>query len=206
MVLTAFPTLVTAVLGSSEGLADLFGTVTASRVPLVLLAPVQALAVPVAVRLLHSGRAQRLAGLQGRVAVGAIAVAGVLAAAGWWAGPWAMRIFLGPAYADVSAALVAIVLAASAIMAAALLQAAVFVALQRYVFLVGTWLAAVGSAVVALLVPGASTDRGTAAFLAASVVAFIASGVGLQVAVRRHVAAAAQAAPQAQPPVEPTDP
>lgn len=186
-VLTAFPTLVTAVLGTSDGLADLFGTVTASRVPLVLLAPLQALAVPLAVRSLHEGRADRLGVLQLRVAGGAFVAAAVLSGLGLAAGPWAMRVFLGPAYADVPAALVATVLASSAIMAGALLQAAVFVALQRYGLLVGTWLAADAAAVLALLaVPGTAEARGMAAFAAASGVAFVASGVGLRVALGRH--------------------
>lgn len=189
LVLTAFPTLVTAVIGSAAGLADLFGVVTASRVPLVLVSPIQALAVPLAVRALHAGRVAQLGSLQLRVGAGAVASAAVLGAAGWLLGPWAMRVFLGEKYADVSPALVAWVLATSALLAAALLQAAVFVALERYRLVVLTWLVAVVAAVGALLWPGAPEARGMAAFVAASVVAFAASGALLQRAVRTRVAA-----------------
>lgn len=189
LVLTAFPTLVTAVIGSAAGLADLFGVVTASRVPLVLVSPLQALAVPLAVRALHGGRVAQLGSLQLRVAAGAVAAAAALGAAGWLLGPWAMRVFLGDKYAGVSPALVAWVLATSALLAAALLQAAVFVALERYRLVVLTWLLAVAGAVVALLLPGPPEARGMAAFVAASVVAFCASGALLQRAVRARVAA-----------------
>ncbi len=189
LVLTAFPTLVTAVIGSAAGLADLFGVVTVSRIPLVLVSPLQALAVPLAVQALHTGRVAQLASLQVRLAAGAAGAAALLAGAGWLLGPWAMRLFLGDQYAGVSPALVAWVLATSALLAAALLQAAVFIALERYRLVVATWATAVAAAVAALLLPGPPETRGTAAFIAASVVAFGVSGLLLQRAVRDRIAA-----------------
>lgn len=189
LVLTAFPTLVTAVVGASDGLADLFGVVTVSRIPLVLVSPLQALTVPLAVQALHTGRVAQLGSLQVRLAAGASAAAVGLAGAGWLLGPWAMGLFLGEKYAAVSPALVAWVLATSALLAAALLQAAVFIALERYRLVVLTWALAVAAAVAALLLPGAPEARGMAAFVAASVVAFGASGVLLQRAVRARITA-----------------
>lgn len=187
LVLTAFPTLVTAVLGSSRGLAVLFGVVTVSRVPLVMASPVQAMAVPLAVRALKGGRAHQLSALQVRLGLGATVAAALAGVGGYFLGPWGMRVFMGPRY-EAPPLMVALLLAASCYMAVALLQAAVFVALERYWLVVATWAVAVGLAIASLLAyPGADEERGMWGFVAASLGAYAFSTVLLRASVRRHV-------------------
>lgn len=186
VVLTAFPSLVTVVLGTSRGLATLFGVVTLTRVPIVLLTPLQALTVPVATRLVEQGRSRELSRLQLQLAVGATALAAVVGAAGYVLGPWGMRVFMGPQY-DASRALVAILLLSSVYIAAALLQAAVCVALERYGLVLATWAIAVVTAVAVLeLTSGSNESRAMWSFVGASFAAYVASALLLRRAIRHH--------------------
>jgi len=194
IVLTAFPSLVTIILGTSHGLATLFGVVALTRVPIVLLTPVQALTVPIATRMIEEGRARELAGLQVRLGLAATAFAAVIGVGGYLAGPWGMRLFMGPQY-QASGTLVAILLMSSVFIAGGLLQAAVCVALERYGLVLGTWAISVAAAVVALLVAGGSNEaRATWSFVAASGAAYGASSVLLRRAIRRHGTQAGAAA------------
>ena len=179
-ILTGYPTVTTAVIGSSAGLAVFFVIVTVSRVPLVLLSPVQALVIPVTTRALHNGRADLLAAMQRKLALG-LAIGSTVAFAGGWAlGPWAIRLLFGSQY-DAPAWLVAVMLAATVILAGAILQASVFVSLQRYSLMVVTWGSALGSAVLAImLTPGSATIRGTAGFVVAGIVGYVASVIALR--------------------------
>lgn len=184
LVLTAFPTLVTAVIGSPAGLAVLFGVVTLSRVPLVLVSPLQAMMVPLAVDLLHAGRGRDLLTLQAKGAAALAVAAAILGGGGWALGPWAIRLFLGPQY-EAGPAMVAIAVSMSAVMGLALLQAAVFIALERYALVGITWGSAVVGAVAALAwFPGEPATRGLAAFVVASLTGYLASGILLQRALR----------------------
>ena len=67
LMITGYPTTVTAVIGSSEGLAIFFAVVTVSRVPLTLLSPVQALVVPTTTKALYEGRGDQLLAMQGKI-------------------------------------------------------------------------------------------------------------------------------------------
>ncbi len=186
VVLTAFPSLVTTVLGTSAGLATLFGVVTLTRVPIVLMSPLQALTVPTATRLVEEGRSHELSRLQGKLALGATALAAVAGVGGLLLGPWGMRVFMGPQY-DASGTLVALLLLSSVYIAAGLLQAAVCVALQRYGLVLGTWAVSVIVAVGSLvLLPGSNEARGMWSFVAASFAAYLASTVLLRRAIRLH--------------------
>lgn len=183
LVLTAFPTLVTAVVGTSQGLATLFGAVTLSRVPLVLMSPVQAMVVPLATRAISEGRLHELRALQGRLAGAATVVAFVAGVLGYLLGPWAMRLFMGSQY-DADPRMMAALLSSTVFMAVALIQAAVFIALERYWTVAASWLATVAATVTTLLVvPGPNAVRGSAGFAVASLVGYLVSGILLQRAI-----------------------
>ncbi len=187
VVLTAFPSLVTVMLGTSQGLATLFGVVTLTRVPIVLLTPLQALTVPAATRLVEQGRSRELSRLQLGLGVGATLLAAVVGLSGYVLGPWGMRVFMGPQY-DASGTMVAILLLSSVFIAAALLQAAVCVALQRYGLVLGTWAIAVAVAVAVLgLADGGNESRAMWSFVGASFAAYGASALLLRRAIRRRV-------------------
>ncbi|QIK71726.1 hypothetical protein G7070_04865 [Propioniciclava coleopterorum] len=172
-------------------MATLFAVVTLSRVPLVLLSPVQAMAVPLAVEAIHGGRVAALGSLQRRGALLFTAAAALLGAGGFLLGPWAVQIFAGPSY-QADPWLVALALGASAFMAGALLQAAVFIALERHIHVVTTWASAVAATVLVLVgAPGGREQVGLAAFVTASLVAYLVSGVLLRVALRRRSQTAA---------------
>ncbi|HZK05385.1 MAG TPA: hypothetical protein VFC82_05980 [Actinomycetaceae bacterium] len=197
VVLTAYPSLVTSILGDSRGLATLFGVVTLTRVPIVLMTPFQALTVPITTRLVTEGRTRELSGMQVKLALGATALAVVIGVGGYLLGPWGMRVFMGPQY-DASGALVATLLASSVYIAAALMQAAVCVALQRYSLVLGVWIVSVAAAVVTLVtVPGSNEIRGMWGFVAASFAAYFASTFLLRRAIRHRVTGDATAKDEA---------
>lgn len=140
LMVTGYPALVGVVVGDVSSLADLFGVVTLSRVPLVLLAPLTTMAVPLVTRLVVAGRAASLRGLLVRIAACGAAAAVVLGCAGYAFGPWAMRVFMGPSY-DPPGFMVAVVLAATCVLGAALIQTAALVALGKVWRLAAVWLA-----------------------------------------------------------------
>lgn len=177
MVLTGFPAVATMVIGSARELGDLFAVMTFSRVPLVLLAPVQAMMVPAVIRWIRTGQAVQLRRAVRGILVGAVIASTVAAGVGYFLGPWATRVMMGDQY-DPARLTCALVLAATCLMGAALLQASVMVALQRYWALTACWSAAVGSAAALLLAPSASAEtRGLAGFFAASCVAMVATAL-----------------------------
>lgn len=190
-VMTGYPATVSTVLGSDNGLAIFFAIVSLSRIPLVLLSPVQALVVPTTTRAILAGRANELLRTQAQL-LGGIVVVGLLAAAGGWVlGPWAVRLVFGPDYIA-APAMVALLLGVTVVMAGALLQAAVFVSLERYRLMVATWGAAAGGAVIALLVSGGPAEiRGAAGFVTASVVGYLLSTVLLRSALGKATQLAA---------------
>lgn len=184
LVLTAFPTLVTALMGSSRGLAVLFGVVTVSRVPLVMASPLQAMAVPLAVRALREGKGHLLSRLQVSLGLGAAAVAALVGIAGYFLGPWGMRLFMGPQY-DAPGLMVGLMLAAGCFVTAALLQAAVLVALERHHLVVATWAFSVGLAVLTLFAyPGDAEQKGMWSFVVASLGAYMISTILLRAPLR----------------------
>ena len=189
--ITGDPTTVTAVIGSSQGLAVFFAIVTISRIPLILLSPVQALIVPATTKALYEGRGDQLLALQGKILAGVIGLGLVAAAGGYLLGPWAVRLLFGANY-QATSQMVAVLLGVTVVLAGALLQAAVFTSLERYSLTLVTWgVAAAATIATIALTPGDAAVRGTAGFIAASVVGYLASTVLLRWAlVRVHSVAA----------------
>ena len=99
LMITGYPTTVTAVIGSSEGLAIFFAVVTVSRVPLTLLSPVQALVVPTTTKALYEGRGDQLLAMQGKILLGVLGFGVTAAAGGFLLGPWAVKLLFGQNYA-----------------------------------------------------------------------------------------------------------
>lgn len=190
VLLTAYPTLVATLVGASPDLATFFGIVVLSRIPLVAVSPIQTLAVPEATRLIHSGRTSVLSSLLLKIALALVAAVVVVAAAAYYLGPWVMRVFLGPRYADAPGTQVAATLAAGCVMAVAMLQTSVLVALRRYALVTLSWAAGVAGAVVAILAwPGTKADAGALGFVVGSVTAYLVSGMSVLVSSRHPDAA-----------------
>lgn len=182
LVLTGFPAVATIAIGSARGLGDLFAVLTFSRVPLVLLAPVQAMAVPAVTRWIRTGRQDRLKRALNQLAGGTVALSGGSALVGYALGPWVTRLMMGDQYAP-SRALCAVVLSATCLLAAGLLQAAVLVAMRRYWWLTAVWSVALACAgAILLMVPADAETRAAAGFVTACAVAALATGVAVRVA------------------------
>ncbi len=180
LVLTGFPTVAAATLGSPGDLAVLFAVITLARAPLALLAPVQALTVPTVVRWSRDGDTHRLSVALRHIALGSALAALVGGAIAFVAGPWTVALVLGVDYRPTSM-MVALVAAATCVMAGALLQAAALVALQRPWQLTGCWAAAIASAAIVMLAaPWDAEQRGLGGFTVASLVAFVATAVAVR--------------------------
>lgn len=185
LMITGYPTTVTAVIGSSEGLAIFFAVVTVSRVPLTLLSPVQALVVPTTTKALYEGRGDQLLAMQGKILLGVLGFGVVAAAGGFLLGPWAVKLLFGQNYVA-TREMVAILLGVTVVMGGALLQAAVFTSLERYSLTLVTWGTSAAATIAALaFTPGDAAVRGTAGFIAASVVGYLISSVLLRWALSR---------------------
>ena len=181
-VMTGFPTLVGSVIGTSVGLASFFSVVTISRIPLTLLSPVQALVVPTTTRALLDNNHEYIRSMQIQLLAVLLLAAGFLAGGGWLLGPWAVRLAFGPDYV-VSSALVSLMLAVTVFMAGAQLQTAVFVSLERYNLIAATWGSAFLGAIMAIsFTTGDSVRRGTAGFIAAALLPYLASTIALRMA------------------------
>lgn len=178
--LTGYPTLVSAVLGSSSGLATFFAIVSVSRIPLVLVAPVQALVVPITTRMILGGRQNALKRLQVLIVGVIVSCAALGYVVAWFCGPWAVELIFGDNY-KADPALVAIMLAVTVIMAGSLLQVAVFISLERYYLIGVTWgISLVSSIVSLLMVPGNSVFKAAAGFVTIAVVSYVTSSIALQ--------------------------
>lgn len=185
IMLTTFPTLVTTVIGSAAGLGTLFGAVTLARVPLVALTPIQALAVPIATRLVVEGKHDQLRRLVVKIGAVAWGAGAITALVAWFIGPWALQVYLGDQY-QASPAMMAVLLASSCVIAAALLQVAALVSMQRYRDVVASWLLADAMAVVVLFVGRADPQTaGVAAFALGSILAWALSATLVMRAARR---------------------
>lgn len=184
LVLTGFPAVATIAIGSARELGDLFAVLTFSRVPLVLLAPVQAMAVPAVTRWIRTGRQARLRRALDQLAAGTVVLAAGTGLLGFAVGPWVTRLMMGDQY-DPSPEMCAAVLGATCLLATALLHAAVLVAMRRYWRLTAIWSVAVASAAVVLLwLPASAETRGAAGFVTACTVAALVTGVVVRIAGR----------------------
>ncbi|WP_454043146.1 hypothetical protein [Cellulosimicrobium sp. Marseille-Q8652] len=154
--ITGYPTMVTAFSGGELGAAGgtVFAALTVSRVPLLFVAPLQALAVPAIVRWRHSGggtaRARRflLLGVAATLVVGA-----ALATGAWFLGPWAVRLAYGADYVIAPAAIAGLVFSAC-LLAGLQLMSAALIAFGSYRWVVVVWATgAVSTALWLLLSP-----------------------------------------------------
>ncbi|SFW58067.1 Membrane protein involved in the export of O-antigen and teichoic acid [Amycolatopsis australiensis] len=156
-VITGYPAMVSLLApgGSDAAVGVFFATLTVSRVPLLLLSPLQALAVPTVVRLsgTEDGR-HRLRKLLAAGALGTVVVGVVGALAGWLIGPWLVKLLYG---ADFVAQgwWVAWMVWGAVVLTALQLMTAVLVARKQANKVLVTWaVVAVATAVVLLAAPG----------------------------------------------------
>jgi O-antigen/teichoic acid export membrane protein len=150
-VITGYPTLVTALSHGGPGAAGgaVFAALTVSRVPLLLVSPVQALTVPFVVRARQnaggdSGSTVRkglMLGTGGFVLLGLVA-----GAAGWVLGPWAVRLMYGSGYSVPSAAIALLTLSAC-LLAWLQLLSATLIALAAHSRMLAMWAVAVAATV-----------------------------------------------------------
>lgn len=185
LLLAGYPVLVTTVLGSTAGLQVLFAGVVLTRIPLVAVAPLQAVAVPLATRALHAGHAGRLRRMWAFVAAALLVACAVAAVLGWHLGPWAIRVFQGPRY-DAPPGLMAVLLAATFVLAVALPQLAVMVAAERHTWVTASWSVAVVTTVAWLwLGDGSPQWRGAVGFALGACTVYAAGSIGLLTVTRQ---------------------
>lgn len=179
-VITGFPALVTALTGTPPGAAGgaVFAALTISRLPLLLVSPVQAVAVPTVVRWQSDPRAGRgrlqrvlLLGTVGTVGVGLLG-----AVVGWLLGPRVVRLVYGSAY-DVPEFAVALLVLSAFLLAWVLLMSAALIALSAHRQMILMWLAAAGTTAVWLVVSPLDVVATTATGSLAGPVAAIAYGL-----------------------------
>ncbi|WP_433267199.1 hypothetical protein ACQPZF_00810 [Actinosynnema sp. CS-041913] len=156
-VLTGYPAVVKLFKTPADGdtLSALFLTLTVARLPLLLLSPVQAMAVPTVVRLsVDADGRRRLRALLAKGAAVAVGVAAVGAALGALLGPWAVRLIFGSEYVVQPWAVAGLVWS-SIVLGAVMLLAAVLVARKRGNAVLLLWaLVAALSVLVLWLSPG----------------------------------------------------
>ena len=156
-VITGYPAMVSLLApgGSDADVGVLFATLTVSRVPLLLLSPLQALAVPTVVRL--SGTADgvhRLRRLLALGALGTVALGVVGALVGWLIGPWLVSLLYGSKFVA-QGWWVAWMVWGAVLLTALQLMTAVLVARKQANKVLVTWaVVAVTTAVVLLVAPG----------------------------------------------------
>jgi O-antigen/teichoic acid export membrane protein len=164
-VITGYPALVSLLAPSGDNvkLGVLFAALTVARVPLTLLAPLQALAVPTVVRL--SGTAEGLHRLRRLLTVGAFAtliVAAIGAVVGLLIGPWAVRLLYGPSY-QAEGWWVAGLVWSAVLLTAVQLMAAVLVARTQVKQVLTCWAAvALATSATLLFFPGDTVLRAVA--------------------------------------------
>ncbi|WP_139185872.1 lipopolysaccharide biosynthesis protein [Sanguibacter gelidistatuariae] len=152
-IITGYPTMVAAFSGGPLGPegGTVFAALTASRVPLLFVAPLQALAVPAIVR----WRLDDAPGLNARQwiirgACATVAIATIGAAGAWFVGPWAVRIAFGAQYVVASAAIAGLIFSAC-ILALLQLMSAALIAFGNYRWMGIVWASAAGSTAIWLL-------------------------------------------------------
>ncbi|MBO1750937.1 hypothetical protein J4G33_03885 [Actinotalea sp. BY-33] len=154
-VITGYPTMVAALTAEQPGAAGgaVFAALTVSRVPLLLVSPLQALTVPYVVRAQAQAQTSTTPPLQRGLLVGtaaAVAVGLLGGAAGYLAGPWVVRRVYGAAY-EVSGQAVGLLVLSAFLLAWVLLLSAALVALASHRGMILMWSAGAGSTAVWLL-------------------------------------------------------
>lgn len=152
--ITGYTTLVTAFSGGAPGAAGgaVFAALTVSRVPLLFVAPLQALAVPTILRwqkdasnTLKDAHRLLLTAAAGTVAIGLV---GALVA--WFIGPWAVQIALGAKYVVSPATMAALVFSAC-ILGLLQLASTALIAFGSYRWMTIVWATATGTTAIWLL-------------------------------------------------------
>jgi O-antigen/teichoic acid export membrane protein len=161
-VITGYPAMVQllAPRGDAARIGALFAALQIARVPLLLLSPLQSLAVPTVVRLSGSddGR-HKLRKLLATGALGALVLAAIGAVIGMLIGPWAVRLLFGASY-QVDGWSVAGLVWSAVLLTAMQLLAAVLVARTQANKVLATWaVVAVSTALVLLFFPGDAVLR-----------------------------------------------
>ncbi|MCZ2806486.1 hypothetical protein O2W18_15355 [Modestobacter sp. VKM Ac-2983] len=154
-VITGFPSLVTVLTGEVPGAAGgtVFAALTVSRVPLLVVSPVQALTVPYVVRARADSGPDSTSRLRRGLVLGTVGFVVLGAAAGvvaWVVGPWVVRLVYGDAYRIAGSAIALLVLSACLLAWVQLLSAA-FIALDAHRAMISMWALAVAATVVWLL-------------------------------------------------------
>lgn len=191
-VLTGYPAMVNLLTGdgANPALGALFATVIVARAPLLLLQPVQAMAVPLVVRLSQDASgANRLRALLVKGIAGAVVLGALGAVVGWLVGPWLVRTVYGADYV-VTGWAVAGLAWSSVLLGATLLLAAVLVARKQAGLVLVVWAVVAGSSAATLLFwPG---DTVTRAVLGLAVAPTIGAACACAFVLHRGVNAANQ--------------
>ena len=152
--ITGYPTMVAAFsdipLGDDGG--TIFAALTASRVPLLFVAPLQALAVPAIVRWKMNGATTARSAHRMLITsvLGAIVVGLVGALAAWFVGPWGVQIGFGSKFVVAPVAIATLVFSAC-LLALLQLMSAALVAFGSYRWMSVVWGAAAGTTALWLL-------------------------------------------------------
>ncbi|GAA3024475.1 lipopolysaccharide biosynthesis protein [Actinokineospora globicatena] len=156
-VITGYPAMVGILApgGDQDRLGGLYAALAVSRVPLVLFSALQALAIPLVVRLSATAEGvRRLRKLLVLGTLGTVVLALLGALIGWLAGPWVVDLLFGDRY-EVPGWAVAGLVWSAVLVAIVQLLAAVLVARVRPGEVLGLWAVVATASAVALLVwPG----------------------------------------------------
>jgi O-antigen/teichoic acid export membrane protein len=152
--ISAYPALVAALTDEAADAAAgaVFAAVTISRVPLLLVSPLQAVAVPVVVRAHAAGSGGESTVRRGLVLGSAlsVALAAVGGAAAWLVGPWVVRLLYGPQY-DVPSSAIALLVFSAFLLAWMSLLSAALIAVSAHRGMVTLWAITVAATVAWLL-------------------------------------------------------
>ncbi len=184
-VITGYPALVSLLApgGDQNEVGALFATLTVSRVPLLLLSPLQALAVPMVVRL--SGTAEGMHRLRRLLAVGAlgtIAVGVIGALVGLLIGPWLVQLLYSSKYVAQGWWVAGMVWGAVLLTALQLMMAVLVARTQANKVLLTWGVVAASTALVLLLAPGDTLFKAVAGLAAGPTLGLV---VGLVFVLRR---------------------
>lgn len=191
-VLTGYPAIVKLFATKEEldALAGLFLSLSVARLPLLLLSPVQAMAVPTVVRLSQDAAGHgRLRAALVKGSAAAFVLAAIGAAFGWLIGPWVVRLLFGAKF-DVPGWVVAGLVWSSVLLGAVMLLAAVLVARTEGAKVLILWaIVAALSVLVLLLAPGDTVLRAVLGLVIAPTIgAFVAMAFVLRPGVRGETA------------------
>ncbi len=186
LLLAAYPVLVGTAAGTTRGLEVLFPAVILTRMPLIVVAPLQAVAVPWATRALHGGQRDMLRRLWAQAALALLGLVVVAGVSGWFIGPWALALWQGESY-QAPASMMALLLAATCVLAVALPQMAVLVAAERHSQVTLAWAVGVLAAIAWLILgPGDAESRGTIAYVIGTILVYAVSSRALLSATKAH--------------------